>query len=236
MAFNPRHDDRGDRHVFAWLKHKMRNFLSNRPRIFVALFLGLAVYALEPWPLRPMQHALLSWDTGMWLYLVMIWTKMIRADSRDVQRIAEREDEGATIVLVIVTTAAVLSIAAIVLELTSAKGHGAATAAANYGLTAATLIGGWVLIPTVFTLEYVRYFQQPTGEKSLKFPDEALEPDYWDFLYFSFTIAVASQTSDVELCSRQVRRTALAQSILSFFFNAAVLGLSVNIAASLVGS
>jgi uncharacterized membrane protein len=57
-----------------------------------------------------------------------------------------------------------------------------------------------------------------------------------DFLYFSFTIAVASQTSDVVLRSTAVRRTALAQSVLSFFFNVAVLGLSVNIAAGLVGS
>jgi len=68
------------------------------------------------------------------------------------------------------------------------------------------------------------------------FPDNDAEHDYWDFLYFSFTIAVASQTSDVMVCSREARRTALAQSILSFFFNAAVLGLSVNIAAGLLGS
>lgn len=214
----------------------MRNFLVNRPRIFIGFIAGVAVYVLEPWSLRPIQHALLSWDAGMWLYLVLIWERMIRANPQDVQRIAEREDEGAKIVLAIVTMAAILSIAAIVLELTSAKGHGVKTAAINYGLTAATLIGAWILIPTVFTLQYARYYHQPTGEESLRFPDKTLDPDYWDFLYFSFTIAVASQTSDVELCSREARRTALVQSVLSFFFNAAVLGLSVNIAASLVGS
>ncbi len=68
------------------------------------------------------------------------------------------------------------------------------------------------------------------------FPDHKLQPNYWDFLYFSFTIAVASQTSDVVLRSRTIRRAALAQSILSFYFNVAVLGLCVNIAAGLLGS
>jgi transposase-like protein len=72
--------------------------------------------------------------------------------------------------------------------------------------------------------------------KPLRFPDHKLEPDYWDFLYFSFTIAVASQTSDVVLRSRSIRRAARAQSILSFYFNVAVLGLCINIAAGLLGS
>ncbi len=158
------------------------------------------------------------------------------ADAADVQRIAEAEDESATVVLLIVTAAALLSIVAIVVELTAAKGHGPLAATINYALTAATLVGSWVLIPTIFALQYAHYYHQSTDEPSLRFPDGELEPDYWDFLYFSFTIAVASQTSDVELCSRSARKTALAQSVLSFFFNAAVLGLSVNIAASLIGS
>jgi len=62
-----------------------------------------------------------------------------------------------------------------------------------------------------------------------------LEPDYWDFMYFSFTIAVASQTADINLSSSSMRRAVLAQSVLSFFFNASILALSINIAASLIG-
>ena len=55
-------------------------------------------------------------------------------------------------------------------------------------------------------------------------------------MYFSFTIAVAAQTSDIVIMSHSLRKTVLAQSILSFFFNVAILGLSINIAASLVNS
>lgn len=214
----------------------MPSFLANRPRIFIALLFGIAVYLLVPWHMRPIQRALFGWDCGVWLYLILIWTRMVRASPKDVQRVAEREDEGATAVLVIITGAAVASLVAIVVELASAKGLGPRAASVNYALTAATMFGAWLLIPTVFTLQYARYYHRSRHKTSLKFPDEDAERDYWDFLYFSFTIAVASQTSDVMVCSREARRTALMQSILSFFFNAAVLGLSVNIAAGLLGS
>jgi uncharacterized membrane protein len=45
---------------------------------------------------------------------------------------------------------------------------------------------------------------------------------------------VAVQTSDITVLSRSMRKAVLAQSVLSFFFNAAILGLSINIAASAV--
>ena len=38
--------------------------------------------------------------------------------------------------------------------------------------------------------------------RALGFPDKETNPDYWDFLYFSFTIAVAAQTSDIAVLSR----------------------------------
>jgi uncharacterized membrane protein len=76
----------------------------------------------------------------------------------------------------------------------------------------------------------------PASRRMLAFPDQEPNPDYWDFLYFSFTISVAVQTSDVQVMTHSARKVVLAQSILSFLFNAAILGLSINIAASLVGS
>ncbi len=211
-------------------------FLTQRPRIIIGLIFGVVVYLLDLWHLRPIPRALLAWDSCMWIFLILIWIRMAKASPSDVQRVAEREDEGATAVLTIISIAAVASIVAIVVELAQAKGIGGRAAFVNYALTGATMIGAWLLIPTIFTLEYARYYHRSGNRTSLKFPEENPDLDYWDFLYFSFTIAVASQTSDVTVCSKEARRTALAQSILSFFFNAAVLGLCVNIAAGLLGS
>ena len=70
--------------------------------------------------------------------------------------------------------------------------------------------------------------------KPLQFPDEDVEPNYWDFMYFAFTISVAVQTSDVQVIGADMRRLVLGHSVLNFFFNLVVLGLSINIAAGLI--
>ncbi|KVD89506.1 hypothetical protein WS62_14960 [Burkholderia sp. ABCPW 14] len=209
--------------------------LRNRPRMVTAVAIGAAFGLLFPHPLRPFARILIGWDCTIWLYLVLMWVRMVRAHHHKVREIAMREDENATIVLTIICFATVASIAAIVLELVSVKSVGFRSGLGHYAVTGATMFGAWFLIPTIFTLHYARlYYLSPKEARALSFPDRELEPDYWDFLYFSFTIAVASQTSDVSLRGRSIRRAALAQSILSFYFNMAVLGLSVNVAAGLL--
>jgi uncharacterized membrane protein len=211
--------------------------LRNRPRMIVALGIGIIGALVVPSHMRPMVRVLAGWDVTVWLYLVLIWLHMARADEHSVREFAQRDDENAGVVLFVICLATLASIAAIVLELASAKNLGTASTLAHYLLTGLTMFGAWFLIPTIFTLHYARlYYSSDADETALLFPDDKLQPNYWDFLYFSFTIAVASQTSDVVLRSRSIRRAALAQSILSFYFNVAVLGLCVNIAAGLLGS
>ncbi|MFM0206422.1 DUF1345 domain-containing protein [Paraburkholderia sediminicola] len=211
--------------------------LRNRPRMLIGLALGVVAALAAPEHTRPLMRMLAGWDAAIWSYLLLIWVHMAAADEGRVREFARRDDENAGIVLLVICVATIASIAAIVLELASAKGAGGASTAWHYLLTGLTMIGAWFLIPTIFTMHYARlYYDTDATETALLFPDHKLQPDYWDFMYFSFTIAVASQTSDVVLRSRTIRRATLAQSILSFYFNVAVLGLCVNIAAGLVGS
>ena len=74
------------------------------------------------------------------------------------------------------------------------------------------------------------------GVQPMRFPDGEAKPAYWDFLYFSFTIAVPAQTADISLGSRAMRKTVLAKSVLSFLFNSVIIGMSINISAELVSS
>ena len=91
-------------------------------------------------------------------------------------------------------------------------------------------------LPVVFTLSYASHYYRHTPPAGLKFPDDSehFQPNYVDFLYFSFTIAVAAQTADVVITRRPMRRLVLLQSVLSFTFNAAILALAINIAAGLL--
>jgi uncharacterized membrane protein len=66
------------------------------------------------------------------------------------------------------------------------------------------------------------------------FPGDEREPDYWDFVYFSFVIGMTSQVSDVGVTSREIRRTVLAHGVVAFVFNVALLSLTINLAASAI--
>ena len=210
--------------------------LRNRPLMTTAFVVGVLCAALLPFPAQPVLRTLIAWDCMVWLYLVLIWIHMITTPHHNVCAFAVREDASATTVLTVVCLATVASVVAIAFELATAKGIGLRAGLSHYTVTAATMFGAWFLIPTIFTLHYARlYYGSPTSERALRFPDRELEPNYWDFLYFSFTLAVASQTADVSLASRSARRAVLAQSLLSFYFNLAVLGLAINVAAGLLG-
>jgi uncharacterized membrane protein len=52
--------------------------------------------------------------------------------------------------------------------------------------------------------------------------------------YFATSIDAASQTSDVSILTKPLRRLATLHAIISFFFNAAVLALTINLGASLI--
>jgi uncharacterized membrane protein len=53
-------------------------------------------------------------------------------------------------------------------------------------------------------------------------------------MYFAFCIGMTFQVSDVEIEDREIRRVALAHSVLAFLFNVVVLALTINIVAGLM--
>ena len=103
-------------------------------------------------------------------------------------------------------------------------------------LTVTTLIVSWALVPSSFTMHYAHqhYLHRTQEVTPMIFPEKPEEPGYWDFLYYAFTIAVAAQTADVATGTTGIRQITLLQSVISFVFNLAILGLSVNVGAGLL--
>lgn len=217
--------------------HTVHQFARSRPRLSIAIAIGFAVAAVLPQQWRLVTRALIGWNVAVWSYLFLMTWLMTHASHARVRKIAEQEERSAVAVLAILSIAAFISLVAITFELATLKGLAPQLRVAHYAFTGATVIGSWLLVGTIFTFHYAyMFYRLPATQRPLRFPEDEQHPDYWDFLYFSFTIAVAAQTSDVILLSRSMRKVVLAQSILSFFFNAAILGMSVNIAASMVGT
>lgn len=208
-----------------------------RPRMTAALVAGVAAAWLAPAPLHPVSRALVGWNVGVWLYLALVAWMMFRADHQRLQKNAQLHSEGAAVVLLVVVGAVVASMVAILVELAHNRGTTAQDAGRLLSV-AATVAGSWLLLPLEFTLQYASLYHRDSPEGGLRFPESGpgFQPDYTDFLYFAFTIAVASQTSDVMITERPLRRLVLLHSVLSFAFNTAILALTVNVAASLVST
>jgi len=216
--------------------HPIRRLIRNRPRLFIAIGLGVGIAFLLPadWP--SITRTLTAWNIAVWAYLLLIGWLMSRASHARVRKIAEQEDESAALILAMVSVGAVLSLAAIFVELATVKEMPTGLRIGHVAFTVTTVMGSWFLLGIIFTLHYAHlYYRAPCDKPPLLFPDRDDSPDYWDFLYFSFTIAVAAQTSDVAVNTRAMRKVVLVQSVLSFLFNAAIIGMSINIGASMAG-
>jgi uncharacterized membrane protein len=209
---------------------------SAHPRLIISSVAGMAVFlALVP-SLGLLTAMLIGWNTTAWGYLVLMGLMMSRTGHDSMLAIAEQEDESAALVLAIVCLAAAGSFAAIVLELATTSQSAGGARGFHYLLTGSTVVGSWLMVGVVFTAHYARmFYSAPSKRRPLRFPDGEDKPDYWDFLYFSLTIAVAAQTSDVAVMTRAMRKVVTAQSVLGFAFNAAILGFSINVVAGLVG-
>jgi uncharacterized membrane protein len=209
---------------------KIVRIVRARPRLFLATLLGVAVAVVLPADWRGATRVLVGWDAGVAGFLIAAFALIWRADIRRIRRRAALQDEGRIVILVLVVAAALASLASIVAEL------GTGRSPWHLALATLTILLSWALVHVIFALHYAHEFHgEGVRAGGLAFPGGE-EPDYWDFLYFSLVIGMTSQVSDVAVTSRTIRRTVSAHGVVSFLFNAALIALTVNIAASaLVG-
>ena len=203
-------------------------------RLLLCAIAGALVGFLWPGIDSGVARALVGWNVLVWLYLVWVGVALAGADSGHIKRLALAQAESAATALTIVVVAAVMSLAAVVFELVAAKAAGAHHMLPHLVFAFVSVLGSWLLLPTLFALTYASAYYGPEPDRGLAFPEspKGFEPDHTDFLYFSFTIAVTAQTSDVGVTTRSMRRLVLAQSVLSFVFNTTILAFSINAAAS----
>lgn len=200
----------------------------SRPRLFISIAIGIAALVAMPWSWRLTTRFLLAWDISLVLYLALAFTTVFSCGAEFMRRQAALQDDGRFFVLAMTSVAAFASIIAIVLEL-GVPHRGDAPLA----LAVVTIALSWAAIHTTFALHYAHEYFRGKEIGGLAFPGGG-DPDYWDFVYFSFVIGMTAQVSDIGITDKIIRRTAIAHGVVSFFFNTALLALMVNIAASAI--
>jgi len=215
---------------------RLRHVGLHRPRLLAAAAVGVVAFFLLPAAWTFTARVLVAYNLGVWPYLASLVWLMLRSSGEGVRGIASQEDASSAGLMVLMCTTVVLSLAAIVVELAHGREAGESPLFV-YAITGFTVLGSWVLMAALYTFHYAHlYYSAPANRLPLGFPDQLKSPSYVDFMYFAFTIAVAVQTSDVSVKTTAMRATVMAQSVLSFFFNLAILGLLINVAASLAGA
>ena len=212
--------------------------MRGRPRLFIALAVGLLAGLALPSSLAPLQRAILAWDIGCTAFLVLAAIMFSTERSAHMADDAKAQEEGEWTIFALTVGAVFASFAAIIGEFSVSKDVAPAVRSAHVALVAVTLLLSWLMTHTVFAFRYAHeYFQwdPATGgvEKGLDFPGD-VPPDYWDFFYFALVLGMTFQVSDVQITSRKLRRVATLHGLLGFLFNTVILALSVNIGASLL--
>jgi uncharacterized membrane protein len=222
-------------------KHLPRNrffrHLSSRPRLFIAAIIAALVWIFLPVSAAThmVTRALIAWNTGAMLYVVLAAAMMLRSSTQSMRHRAQIQDDGQLAILILCCTAAVASLAAMAFELAVAKDMHGFLKGAHVALAGVTVLTSWAFIQIMFALHYAHAYYaaachgRPVG---LRFPEDD-HPDYGDFFYFSAIIGTSGQTADVPFVSKPMRRIGSLHCILAYLFNTTVLAMLINIAASL---
>ncbi len=137
---------------------KPLRILRSRPRLFIAIVLGVAVGLFLPGDWRAVTRGLIGWNATIWFYLVAAGVMILRSEHRDIHRRALFQDEGRNAILAMTAIASTVSFGAIFAQLATVKDLPAAARGLHIGLALATIIGSWLFVHMIFALHYAHEF------------------------------------------------------------------------------
>lgn len=168
---------------------------------------------------------LAGFDAAAFLFIASLVPLLRQGEAAKMRRRAAKNDANRAVLLVFCGIVLFVVLVAVGGEL---RGRNSPVTIA---LVVGTLILAWLFSNIVYALHYAHLFYSAGKDGDaggLQFPDTA-EPDYWDFLYFSVTLGMTFQTSDVAIVSRRMRRVVTGQCLAAFIFNLGVIAFTVNV-------
>ncbi len=201
-------------------------------RVTCSMLAGVAAGAVLSLFMLTSAAVLVGWDVAVVIFLVWSWTAVWRLDPVQAAQCAKLEDPSNAVAELVVLGAGTATLAAVGFALVKAGQATDGRKAFLITLGVLSLVLSWTVVHTVFTLRYARaYYSDPAG--GIEFNEEE-PPTYLDFAYFAFTVGMTFQVSDTNITSKEVRRVTLYHALLSYLFGAVLLGLVINVVATLL--
>ena len=201
-------------------------------RVTCALLGGAVVGVIVSLFTVPSASVLVGWDAAVVIYLVWVWSSVWRLDPGITAQFAKREDPSTAVAELMVVGAGTALLVAVGFALAKAGQVAGGMKAFLIALGLLSVVLSWTVVHTVYMLRYARaYYGEPVG--GIEFNEEE-PPTYTDFAYFSFTVGMTFQVADTNITSKAIRRVTLHHALLSYLFGAVLLGLVINVVATLL--
>jgi uncharacterized membrane protein len=175
-------------------------------------------------------HAILiGFDIGAAIFLVLCGP-LLNNPAEQMRASAARNDANRAVLLGVTVLVSAVILVAVAVELMQRKSFGGPTIA----LVIVTLLLAWLFSNLIYALHYAHVYYLPAADgdgdaRGLNFSGECAEPDYWDFIYFAFTLGMTFQTSDTGISSPRMRRIVTIHCFAAFVFNIGVLAFTINV-------
>ena len=187
--------------------------------------IGIGVAAEHPW----WERMIVGWDAGAVTLVALAWWVIGRSTPEETALRAGSYDPGRHVVFGIATVASMFSMFVAAYVFKQIKTLAPEEQLIWTLLTLGSIALAWTMAHTGYALRYAHlYYRDDAGKKGLTFPGDE-DPSDLDFAYFSFTIGMCFQVSDVVVCNRITRRAVLLHAVISFLYNTMILALTLNL-------
>lgn len=204
----------------------MKKVRSKRTRYSLALLAGLVAAGVAAvfgkWAYAP----LIGWDIAALVIFGVIALDMRGADAEKTRVVARRDDMNHSLSDIIVLTASLASIGAVVYLFAN---NDAFMFHVGFGL--ASIVISWATVHMLYALRYAAmYYSDPEGGVDFNSKEQ---PRFSDFLYMAYTLGMTYQVADTDLTTSAFRKVILGHAALSFVFGTAIIATTINFIASL---
>jgi len=210
--------------------------LKARPRLVYSVVVGSIAFALLEGH-HPSTRFLMAWSAASLTYLVLVFLMMHFFNSKKITSISEQQDDGQLLIYVISLLASVVSLVAIFIHVGGVDEIPLKDRVLGVLMTGATFFISWLVLHTAYTLHYAHAYYAYLNDAS-EFPPLIFignrQPSYSDFFHFSLVIGMTCQTADIVIVEPKIRNLVTAHSLLSFIFNATLLGLTMGLVGGLL--
>jgi len=203
-------------------------------RLFTSFVIAALTLLLSPW-LASGPRTVLAWNTGVTVLLGLIAIMMWRTDAQNTLTRARHEETSNVVILFVTILAVAGALVAIDFGLPKTKGASATLLVFEACECVIGVFLAWLLLHTMYSLHYAKLYYSKINDtdanaigKGLVFPGDKDLVDYWDFVYYAFTIGMCFQTSDVTVTSPYMRRLTIFHAIVAYLFALAILGLLLD--------